>query len=101
MLLVLMLVALQAGPSLSTVEAREAYRSCVLGAAVRLERSRETADLVAQAALEQCHGERNKFVTEAGGDDDRRFARVLISRIEADVLRDATARVVSIRAARH
>lgn len=76
-----------------------AYRECVLRSAVRLERSGETADIVAAASVESCQAERSGMVRTIAG-DDWRYANVLGPTVDERVLSEAQARVVSIRATR-
>lgn len=76
-----------------------AYEACVVAAATRLERSREAADIIAAAAVDQCGRERDVFRrTEAG--DDWRYASVLMPGVDERVRRAAQSRVVAIRARR-
>lgn len=82
-----------------SIAARTALVSCVERAATRLERSRETADIVAQAAIAACTTERDALQRAAAG-DDRRFAAALMPRIDEHLRQLAQARVVTIRANR-
>lgn len=87
------------GSSPEAQTAMAAYRTCVDRAAVRLERSGEAADVVAQAAVESCQETlRTLLNVEAG--DDWRYARVLRERVNAAMVTRAQSHVVSIRADR-
>lgn len=99
MIVALALALVVQGPSIEARSAMAAYRSCVDRAAVRLERSGEAADVVAQAAVESCQDAlRTVLNVEAG--DDWRYARVLRERVNAAMITRAQSRIVSIRADR-
>lgn len=99
MILALALALAVQSPSPDAQSAMAAYRSCVDRAAVRLERSGEAADIVAEAAVESCQDAlRTLLNVEAG--DDWRYARVLRERVNAAMMARAQSRIVSIRADR-
>lgn len=89
----------EAEPSQGQTATRAALQTCVEQAATRLERSRETAPVVAASALEACHSERRAFVVAVAG-DDWRLAQELERQLDARLLRIAQSRVVEIRARR-
>lgn len=77
----------------------DSYRACVLRSAERLERSRETADIVADSALESCQQRRAEMLQIAAG-SDWRYAEFLGRTVDGRVLAAAQARVVAIRSQR-
>ena len=79
--------------------ARRALIVCVERAATRLERSREAANIVADAAIIACRVERANFIRLAGG-DDWRYERAIMSKLDEHLRQLAQARVVTIRADR-
>jgi hypothetical protein len=79
--------------------ALDSYQSCVLRSAERLERSRETADIVAASAVQSCQEARAEMLRIAAG-TDWRYASVLGRAVDERVLAIAQARVVAIRSRR-
>jgi hypothetical protein len=79
--------------------ALNSYQVCVLRSAERLERSRETADIVAASAVESCQQARAEMLQIAAG-TDWRYASVLGRAVDERVLAAAQARVVAIRSRR-
>lgn len=85
--------------SQENVAARRALVSCVERAASRLERSREAANIVADAAITACRAERETVRRVAAG-DDWRYEAVLMPKVDEHLRQLAQARVVTIRANR-